>query len=260
MRTFGTILALLLIFFGLVVAGLVVVRVWQDNGRVAVDANAAAMTSAATGGDAAGAGGGIVTGVETGGMALAAPTPAALNAVGVMAAPQDAPATPFPVEEPTLLPAPLPTLDPCPPVVAQGYPVDTAVVAVGMLRIYSFTDVAAPTLGELSAGQGLWIVAGGEGTTAVQRCELIWHRVRTNEGITGWVLDDAIGIVTPTFVPTILPLPSAVPTLSPCVGGCPTPCVQPCPLPDPCYQPCPQPTPCYQPCPTPCYEPCGGLG
>ena len=34
MRTFGTILALLLIFFGLVVAGLIVVRIWQDNGLV----------------------------------------------------------------------------------------------------------------------------------------------------------------------------------------------------------------------------------
>ena len=41
MRTFGTILALLLIFFGLVVAGLVVVRIWQDDGLVRLDINTA---------------------------------------------------------------------------------------------------------------------------------------------------------------------------------------------------------------------------
>ena len=49
MRTLGIVAALLLIFFGLVVAGLVVVRIWQDNGLVRLDINTANVaTPAAT--------------------------------------------------------------------------------------------------------------------------------------------------------------------------------------------------------------------
>jgi hypothetical protein len=270
MRTLGSILALLLILFGLVVAAVVVVRIWQDNGRVqvndvAVAADGAGGTSAqrSVGGDLSASGdltaaGGepLLLGVESGGMALATAAPQALL---IPVAPQDEPVATLPA---LVEPAPVPTVDPCPPAPVAGFAADTAVVAVGMLRIYSQADVSAQTLGELNAGQGLWIVAAGDSTTAVKRCEITWHRVRTSDGIAGWVLDDAIGLVTPTVLPTLVPLPSALPTLSPCVGGCPTPCVQPCPQPDPCYQPCPQPTPCYQPCPqpAPCYEPCGGLG
>lgn len=241
-RIVGSILALLLILFGLVVAAVSVVLIWQANSSA--QGNGATVETA--GADAAlrGAGGqALLVGVESGGMALSTPAPAALV---VMAAPQDEPLATLP-PEPTSAPTSAPTPDPCPPLPAEGFAADTAVVAVGMLRIYSQADVTAATLGELGAGQGLWIVAGEDGATAVRRCEIVWQRVRTSDGRVGWVLADAVAVVVPTAVPTAAPSPSAIPIQSPCVDGC-----------SPCAPPCPQPTPCYQPCPTPCLQPCVG--
>lgn len=259
MRTFGTILALLLIFFGLVVAGLVVVRIWQDNGLVRLDINtanvaaptttvpvsaavkAAEAANAAASGEtgAAGAAAPVVVGIESGGMSLSGGEPAS-----IMAAPADA--------APTL--EPLATVDPCPPAPAEGFAADTAVVAVGTLRVYSQADVTSPALRDMTAGQGLWIIAGEDGTTAIARCEVIWQRVRTADGLVGWVIKDAVDVVPaprPTIVPTIVVTPTVI---SPCPGGCPTPCCQSCP--NPCNQPCP--TPCCQPCAQqPCTSPCG---
>jgi hypothetical protein len=274
MRTFGTILALLLIFFGLVVAGLVFVRIWQDNGLVRLDINTsgvltptatapvslavraaeaanAAATAAAKANGVAGASGEtgaagstapVVVGIESGGMSLAG-TPGVPSAAA-MAAPADA--------APTLEPAA--TVDPCPPRPAEGFAADTAVVAVGTLRVYSQADVTAPALRDMTAGQGLWIVAGEDGSTAIARCEVIWQRARTADGLVGWVIKDAVDVVPaprPTIEVTIVVTPTII---SPCVGGCPTPCCQPCPT--PCNQPCP--TPCCQPCAAqPCTSPCG---
>lgn len=252
MRTFGTILALLLIFFGLVVAGLIAVRIWQDNGSVQVDINTADLEVGATvASDAAAAARAangeplvaaasqpLVVGVESGGMALTTP-----EAASIMAAPADQPA-------PTV--EPLPIVDPCPPAPVRGFGADTAVVAVGMLRVYSASDVTSPALRDLSAGQGLWIVAGEDGSTAVKRCEVIWQRVRTADGVVGWVLEDAIDVIPSA---PIVETAAITPTISPCVGGCVQQgCVQPCAT--PCYQPCP--TPCNQPCAVqPCTTPCG---
>jgi hypothetical protein len=164
---------------------------------------------------------------------------------------------------PTPLPQVFPTADACPPQPAVGFAADSAVVAVGMLRVYSQSDVTSPALAELQAGQGLWIVAGEDGSTAVRRCEVVWQRVRTADGVMGWALEDAIDVV----VPTAVPLPTAVPTAAPtsvmaapgggstcpsgctqggCVGPCPTPCF-PVVCPTPCIQPCVQ-----QPCTSPC--------
>jgi hypothetical protein len=280
MRTFGTILALLLIFFGLVVAGLLVVRLWQGNDflgwnnpaptptpdllLVASGAGSTGATGADGGQGAAGELGTageadmqrLFVGVESGGMPLGDP--------------QAAPAPALPADDPQM-PAPLPEVLPplveCPPQPAEGFAADSAVVTIGMLRVYSQADVASPALAELQAGQGLWIVAGEDGSTAVKRCEIIWHRVRTAGGIVGWALDDAIDVV----VPTIMPLPTAAPTAGPtpvppggmtppggsiCPGGCPQGgCVQPCPT--PCF-PVVCPTPCVQPCvQQPCTSPCG---
>ena len=275
MRTFGTILALLLIFFGLVVAGLVFVRIWQDNGLVRLDintagvstptatvpvsaavraaeaANAAAAAAANAGASgetgAAGSTAPVVVGIESGGMSLAGSTPDVPSAA-VMAAPADAPP---PIE-------PAATVDPCPPGPAAGFAADTAVVAVGTLRVYSQADINSPALRDLTAGQGLWIVAGEDGATAIARCKVIWQRVRTADGLVGWVIKDAVDVVPapqPTIQPTIQATIVVTPTIiSPCVGGCPTPCCQPCAT--PCNQPCA--TPCCQPCTVqPCTSPCG---
>ena len=267
MRTFGTILALLLIFFGLVVAGLVVVRIWQDNGLVRLDINttnvtptatvpvsiavraaeaanaaATAVANASAAGEtgAAGATAPVVVGIESGGMSLSGDQPSA----AVMAAPADA--------APTL--EPLATVDPCPPAPAEGFAADTAVVAVGSLRVYSQADVTSPALRDMTAGQGLWIIAGEDGSTAIARCEVIWQRVRTADGLVGWVIKDAVDVVPaprPTIEATIVVTPTII---SPCPGGCPTPCCPTCP--NPCNQPCP--TPCCQPCvQQPCTSPCG---
>jgi hypothetical protein len=265
MRTFGTILALLLIFFGLVVAGLIVVRIWQDNGSVQMDINTASVGAGAnaTGnvaGDvaadvAAGARAAngeplvaaapepLVVGVESGGMALTTP-----EVASIIAAPPAAP----PADQPAPTAESLTTVDPCPPAPAQGFGADTAVVAVGMLRVYSASDVTSPALRDLSAGQGLWIVAGEDGSTAVKRCEVIWQRVRTADGVVGWVLEDAIDVIPSAPITETVAI---TPTISPCVGGCVQQgCVQPCAT--PCYQPCP--TPCNQPCAVqPCTTPCG---
>jgi len=271
MRTFGTILALLLIFFGLVVAGLVFVRIWQDNGLVRLDINTAgvstptatvpvsaavraaeAANAAAASGAESGASGQtgadastapVVVGIESGGMSLAGGAGDASSAA-LMAAPADA--------APTI--EPLATVDPCPPAPAEGFAADTAVVAVGTLRVYSEADVTSPALRDMTAGQGLWIVAGEVGSTAIARCAVIWQRVRTADGLVGWVIKDAVDVVPaprPTIQATIVVTPTII---SPCVGGCPTPCCQPCPT--PCNQPCQ--TPCCQPCATqPCTSPCG---
>ncbi len=261
MRTFGTILALLLIFFGLVVAGLVFVRIWQDNGLVRLDINTASVStptatvpvsaavraaeaanmaaSAAANTGANGRGGGcggrggaagsvapVVVGIESGGMSLAGGAPDA--------AVPTAPADVAPTSEP------LPPVDPCPPTPAEGFAAESAVVAVGTLRVYSQADVTSPALRDLTAGQGLWIIAGEDGRTAISRCEVIWQRVRTADGLVGWVIKDAVDVVPPvqaTAQPAIQATIVATATvIAPCVGGCPTPCCQACPT--PCNQPC----------------------
>ena len=182
-------------------------------------------------------------GIESGGMSLPNGTQSAPSAA-LMAAPADA--------APTIAPAA--TVDPCPPAPAEGFAAETAVVAVGTLRVYSQADVTSPALRDMTAGQGLWIVAGEDGSTAIARCEVIWQRVRTADGLVGWVIKDAVDVVPaprPTVQATIVVTPT---TISPCVGGCPTPCCQPCAT--PCNQPCP--TPCCQPCAAqPCTSPCG---
>ncbi len=267
MRTFGTILALLLIFFGLVVAGLVFVRIWQDNGLVRLDINTASVSTptatvpvsaavraaeaanaaaTAAGSGEAGAAGStapVVVGIESGGMSLAGGggrTPRSWRRR----------------QTARRLLSPWRPVDPCPPAPAEGFAADTAVVAVGTLRVYSQADVTSPALRDLTAGQGLWIVAGEDGSTAIARCEVIWQRVRTADGLVGWVIKDAVDVV-PRRPPANDPRPRSwrrATVISPCVGGCPTPCCQPCPT--PCNQPCP--TPCCQPCAAqPCTSPCG---
>jgi hypothetical protein len=243
MRIFGTILALLLIFFGLIAAGFIVVRVWQDNGTVLVDVD---TTSTDAGASRVAAAGGepLVVGIESGGMGLVTP-----EAVQPLAAPADVPVATLP------LAPPLPTADPCPPVAGQGYVAGTVVTSVGMLRVYGQPDVSAPPLAEVSEGQNLWIVAAEDGTTAVKRCDTVWHRAVTTGGVAGWVMDAAVILAPATVAPPPTANPTAVPTGGPCVSGCtPNPCVPACPT--PCYQPCPP--PCYQPCVgQPCTTPCG---
>lgn len=272
MRTFGTILALLLIFFGLVVAGLVFVRIWQDNGVVRLDINtasvsaptatvpvAAAVRAAEAANGEAGAAGStapVVVGIESGGMSLSTGEGAGEAAGGAGAAVQAAPA-----DVPVTL-EPVATVDPCPPAPAEGFAAESAVMAVGTLRVYSQADVTSPAMRELTAGQGLWIVTGEDGSTAIVRCEVIWQRVRTADGLVGWVIKDAVDVVAPiqvTAAPTApvtiqATIVATAAVISPCVGGCPTPCCQPCPT--PCNQPCPE--PCCQPCAVqPCTSPCG---
>jgi hypothetical protein len=243
MRTFGTILALLLIFFGLVAAGLIAVRIWQDNGQVRLDINSPSLSTAGENVRAAASVNGepLVVGVESGGMMLATP-----SAAVALAAPADVPVATLPA-----VIEPLPTVDPCPPIPGQGYVAGTVVTSVGMLRVYGQPDVTAPPLAELATGQNLWIVAAEDGTTAVKRCDTVWHRVVTPTGVAGWVMDAAVILVPATAVPLPTAAPTAAPTGAPgggpCVGGC---------VPNPCGQPCP--TPCFQPCPTPCYQPCVG--
>jgi hypothetical protein len=283
MRTFGTILALLLIFFGLVVAGLLVVRLWQGNDFLAwgaaptatptpdlllVAAGTNTSRDAPAGADLGAASETdmqrLFVGVESGGMALGTPE-AAMVPVAQFDEPFDDPLD-APADEPllpTLLPQVLPPADACPPQPAEGFAADSAVVAVGMLRVYSQSDVTSPALAELQAGQGLWIIAGEDGSTAVTRCEMVWQRVRTADGVVGWALEDAIDVVVPTPVPLPTMLPTGVaPMPAPTDGSaCPSGCTQggcalPCPT--PCTQVCP--APCIQPCvQQPCTSPCGVL-
>jgi hypothetical protein len=270
MRTFGTILALLLIFFGLVVAGLLVVRLWQGNNFVAwfaaptatpapdlllVASGANTSRGAPAGADLGAASETdmqrLFVGVESGGMALGTP-----GAAMVPVAPLDEPSVePLPLAP---LPQVLPTPDSCPPAPAEGFAADSAVVAVGMLRVYSQSDVTSPALAELQAGQGLWIVAGEDGSTAVKRCEVVWQRVRTANGVVGWALEDAIGVVVATAAPVPTAVMAAPSGGSTCPSGCTQEgCVGPCPT--PCF-PVVCPTPCVQPCvQQPCTSPCGVL-
>lgn len=83
--------------------------------------------------------------------------------------------------------------------------------------MYSQADVTSTPLRNLSAGQELWIVEGEDGRTAVKRCDVIWQRVRTADGLLGWVLEAAIEIVPPTMD---MPLSAATATVSACVSEC----------------------------------------
>lgn len=177
----------------------------------------------------------LLAGVESGGMALRAASAQSALADAAGGAVMDVPV------EPTLPSTPLPTVDACTPQPEPGFAAESTVVAIGMIRLYSDTDVLAATLGEFGTGQGFVVTADAAGVTAIRRCELVWVRVRLAGGAQGWVLAHAVEIGLPTAVPT-LPATLVAPI---CPGGCATPsCVQ------PCINPCAQ--PCIQPCALPC--------
>lgn len=243
--------AVLLIIYGIVLLG-TTVSVWQEGSAMRMDidtASSAALNTDLLGGaTATPAGAPLLSGVESGSMALGTPEPLMAFAAG--SAPADEPVV-------TVLPVtPAATVDPCPPQAEGGFPADGTVTAVGSLRLYSEPDVLSAPLGEFSGGQAFLITADTGGVTAVRRCDLVWVRVRLTGGSMGWVLASAIVIGQPTVQPTVT---SAV-TPPICPGGCgtPTPCWDPCN--NPCQQPCSN--PCNQPCSQPytqqpCTQPCG---
>lgn len=135
LRALGTVAALLLVFLGLGMAGLVVGRVWQDSRSVIPVGNAAGQGGAPTIVVSAAALAIVTTkplgdaqvqpflvSVESGGMPLNRP-----EAVATAAAPSSEPVT-------TLLPTGtlVPTADPCPPVPMQGFAAQTPVISIGM--------------------------------------------------------------------------------------------------------------------------------
>ena len=252
MRTcVASLLAFLLVVCGAIIIGMAGVRLAQESGFLRKDLDTpgatalddrlpvAQTTQPQTSQQP------LLAGVESGGMALGGSAqPAAVQAVAGGGSIMDGPV------EPTLASTPEATVDACAPQPEPGFAAESPVVAIGMIRLYTDTDVLAATLGEFGAGQSFTVTADGAGVTAIRRCELVWVRVRLAGGQQGWVLAHAVEIALPTVMPTSMPT-----MVAPiCPGGCATPtCVEPCY--NPCAQPCAD--PCYSPCIQPCTTPCG---
>ena len=179
-RDYAVILAVLLILVGVIIFGVVTVRVWQEGSSLRMDIDTqqdAALNTGLLGTPTAP----LLAGVESGSMALGTPAPLAVFAVegGVQDAPQEPVITILPVTIEA-------TVDPCPPQAEGGFPADATVTAIGSLRLYSAPDVLSPALGEFSAGQAFLVTADTGGVTAIRRCDLVWVRVRLTGGSMGW--------------------------------------------------------------------------
>jgi len=248
--------AVLLIIYGIFLLG-TTVSFWRTGSSAGVNIDTQQSTANVTGLRtdllATATAAPLLSGMESGSMALGGAQPAAV-AFAVESVPADEPVV-------TILPiTPAATVDPCPPQAEGGFPADATVSAVGLLRLYSEPDLFSSPLGEFSAGQTFLITADTGGVTAIRRCDLVWVRVRLTGGSMGWVLADAIEMGQPTAQPTV----TSVVTPPICPGGCgtPTPCWNPCsnpcpqPCSDPCNQPCAQPYG-QQPYGQPCTQPCG---
>jgi hypothetical protein len=211
---FSVVLASLCMIAGVVLGGIMVTRFCQEvhcMGRFSevpvVDSAALLETPTA-----------VPTYV--GGMALATSTPLALAAGSSPAADSGA-------------------IDVCPPMPADGLPVDTPVQAIGIAHLYPEPDTQGEALANHTAGYTFVVMTDEGGATAIARCDVVWYRVRDAETVEGWVLAAAVDR---------MPLPIApAPTVLPCpqVG-----CVQ--PSHPPCGQPCTY--PCNNQPSYPCYR------
>jgi hypothetical protein len=103
---------------------------------------------------------------------------------GGMVLPQATPAPPA-VREAGLPPA-------SPPLLQVGQ--EVAVVGVDLFRLYADADPKAPVLNVYSAGDTFVVIEPSDAITVypVIKEGRTWYRVRTADGLVGWVLVDAI--------------------------------------------------------------------